>query len=486
MALVAGVVLGALALTSSAQAKAGHNVEVDPTSLIGADSTPTVLVDPLIPTHLVAVYRQDRPQLGGFLSTSTDGGAHWGTVTLPLPAGDARPFDPDAAFGPDGTLYVVYVNLDGQRNVPVNLWLVRSSNDGLNLSKPQLLTSGLTFQPRIAVGLDGVVHLTWIQARMQAPRAGVPQPVAPMGVMAVSSVDGGKVFSSPVAVSGAAGSFVTGAVPVAYGKSDLTVAFEQFKAAPLGLGNGGSALSAEPYSLEVATSTNGGSSFGEGVVVKAGVSSQARFSLLLAQDPSLTAAPDGSLYLAWTAEVGGADNVLLTRSADQGVRWSSPVRVNDNPPNDGSSRSLPVVSVAPDGRVDVAFLDRRNDPLNVDAQAYLAYSYDQGRTFVNVELSSEPFNTSIGPSFGGNLPTDLGEHLGLVSYTSGARIAWADSRFGTAATGRQDIFSVALSIPGPVDTERLVLAGGAAIALLASLALWFGPMERLKRRASTG
>ncbi|MGH9070092.1 MAG: sialidase family protein, partial [Acidimicrobiales bacterium] len=481
VAFVAALVLGVLAATSPARAHPGPNVVVDPPNLIGADSTPTVLVDPASPSHLVAVYRQDRPRLSGFLATSTDGGARWSTEKLPLPPGDTRAFDPDAAFGPSGTLYVVYVNLEGQRNVPANLWLVRSSNDGATLSKPQLVARGLTFQPRIAVGSDGVLHLTWVQAETQAPRAGVPQPVAPVGVMSASSVDGGRVFGAPVAVSGAGGSAVTGAVPVAYGKGHLSIAFEQFQPAPLGLGNGGSAVSVEPYSLEVTTSTDGGSSFGPAHAVRAGVTSPARFSLLLAHDPSLVAAPDGSLYLAWAARVGGEDNVLLARSANQGTRWTPPVRVNDNPVGDGSSRSLPEVAVAPDGRVDVAFLDRRNDPLNVDAEAYLAYSYDQGRNFANLKVSSEPFDTSIGPSFGGNLPADLGEHLGLASYNSGARIAWADSRLGTPATGRQDIFTAAASIPAALDAQRVALALGAALALLVSLALWLGPTLRWSR-----
>ncbi len=456
-------------------------MEVDPPRLIAADSTPTILVDPRAKTHLVAVYRQDRPQLSGALSASTDGGARWQTMSLPLPPGLTEPFDPDAAFGPDGTLYVVYVNLRGARNVPVNLWLVRSSDGGQSLSAPQRLASGLTFQPRIAIGASGALHLTWVQAAPQAPRGGTARPVVPAGVMSATSTDGGRTFSAPVAVTGPGDSYVTGAVPVAYGHGAVSVAFEQFKAAPLGLGNGGSALTAEPYSLEVATSTNGGSSFGPPVVVRPGVSSRARFSLLLSLDPSIAAGPGGELYLAWAERVGIEDDVLLARSSDLGARWSSPVRVNDNPPRDGSSRSLPAVAVAPNGRVDVAFLDRRNDPLNVDAQAFLAYSYDQGRTFANLVLSSEPFDTRIGPNFGGNLPPDLGEHLGLVSSDSGAHLAWADSRLGTAATGRQDIFAVSLAIPPSVDSGRLALEIGAAVALAVSLALWLGPLARRAR-----
>jgi hypothetical protein len=477
-AIIAALVLGVLCLLDTAGALPGPNVEVDPPSLLAAYSTPTIVADPRNPGDLVAVYRQDRPKLSARLSRSTDGGNRWSTITIPLPEGDSQPFEPDAAFAPDGTLYVTYVNLTGKGNVPANLWLASSTDGGSTLSTPQLVSSGLTFQPRIAVGAGGAVHLTWLQAHAAGPgRVGVPV-VTPVGIMSATSTNGGRSFSPPVAVSAAARPFATGAVPVAYGHGDLSIAYEQFGTAPLGLGNGGSAPTPEPYSLEVATSTDGGSSFGPPVVVQPKVVSQQRFSLLLAESPSVAAGPRGALYLAWAATLGGEQDVVVSHSIDHGEHWSPPVRANNNPENDGSSRSLPAVSVAPDGRVDVAFLDRRNDPLDIYAEAYLAYSYDNGQTFTNVAVSSVAFDTNVGPSFGGDLPTDLGGHLGLVSGDAGVRVAWADSRLGTSATGRQDIFTALVTIPGSGHAGRLALAAGAAAALLVGMALWFGPTVR--------
>jgi hypothetical protein len=63
------------------------------------------------------------------------------------------------------------------------------------------------------------------------------------------------------------------------------------------------------------------------------------------------------LYVSWEDYSAGVDNVLLSASYDGGATWSGPIQVNDNAkPVD---EFQPNLTTTPDGKVSVAFYDRR-------------------------------------------------------------------------------------------------------------------------------
>ncbi len=63
------------------------------------------------------------------------------------------------------------------------------------------------------------------------------------------------------------------------------------------------------------------------------------------------------LYLSYEDYSAGVDNILLTASYDGGATWTAPIQVNDNAsPVD---EFQPNLTAAPNGRVSVAFYDRR-------------------------------------------------------------------------------------------------------------------------------
>ena len=112
--------------------------------------------------------------------------------------------------------------------------------------------------------------------------------------------------------------------------------------------------------------------------------------------PTLAVAPDGTLYVAWTARATGAmhaNTLYVSASRDGGRTFGPPVKVDDDPkPGVHGMHSL---AVAPDGRVHVAWLDERNvAPPPADGKAggkhghkeanrevFFASSSDGGRTF---------------------------------------------------------------------------------------------------------
>lgn len=473
MVAVLGVLIAAgltvLAVLGKSKTAVGQNVFVNPAGIIDAYSTPTIVADAHRPNRVVVAYREDRPNFTAAISWSDDGGITFHPTALQLPAGTDRPFFPDVAFGPDGSLYVVYANLVGQGNVPGNLWAARSSDGGRTLSPPVLLATGLTYQPRITVDPTGTVNVMWVQSFRNG------QPVLTgdlVQALMVQSTDGGQHWSSPARVNAADGRLVTAANAVV-DHGSLVVAYERFGTMQTNLVTGQTSPQPETYDILVTRSLPGGTTFSPPVVVASGVRNTQRFSLFFPEFSPVATGPDGSLYVAWDQGLAKGQDIVVARSTDFGAHWSAPVRANDNPIGDGTTRSLPAVSVAPDGRVDVAMLDRRNDKAGQYAEAFLATSTNGGKSFHDVKLSSSNFDTRIGPSFGGNLAPDLGSHISVFSQTNQVHVAWSDSRLGTETTGRQDILTARVSVPGSGLGQRkwlLVAAGvlvvGAVVALV--------------------
>ncbi|HEX3248713.1 MAG TPA: sialidase family protein [Pyrinomonadaceae bacterium] len=111
--------------------------------------------------------------------------------------------------------------------------------------------------------------------------------------------------------------------------------------------------------------------------------------------PSLAVAPDGAVYVLWTAQVEAKDkhgtDVYLSVSNDRGQSFASEVKVNDDKePNAHGMHSL---AVAKDGRIYAVWLDERNvhqpvasmkaegHHMESNRDVYLSYSTDGGRTF---------------------------------------------------------------------------------------------------------
>ncbi len=123
-------------------------------------------------------------------------------------------------------------------------------------------------------------------------------------------------------------------------------------------------------------------------------------------------------------------DVMFARSTDGGVTWSPPVRVNDDPGN-GAWQWFSTMSVAPDGRIDVTWLDTRNDPGGYDSELYYAYSLDAGETWSPNERLSDSFD----PHVGWPQQEKIGDYFDMVSDGTGFHLAWA-----ATFNGEQDVY----------------------------------------------
>lgn len=108
----------------------------------------------------------------------------------------------------------------------------------------------------------------------------------------------------------------------------------------------------------------------------------------------------GNIYVNWTDQRNGTDNtdVWLSKSADEGVTWSIPAKVNDD--QYAKHQFLTWMDVdQTTGYIYFLFYDRR-DYSDQSTDVYMAYSTDGGTTFVNKKISTEPFVLTTDVFFG--------------------------------------------------------------------------------------
>jgi prepilin-type processing-associated H-X9-DG protein len=474
------LVVGAAVALTGPEAPAVHgNVLVNREGPIDVRNSPTIARNPARGDNLVTTYRMDRPGYSAFLSWSDDAGRTWQQTDLPLPAdtprcaaspkGDPCPFAPDAVFAPDGTLYVLYVALRGSGNDPGSLWLSTSTDGGRTLAQPAKVSGELAFQARLAVDPKGPVYITWLQGFGTGNLSFTePNPY----VVSVRSDDKGRTFSPQVRVSDPARQRIGGPSPVVDAKGRLHVLYTDYKENRRDFSALPGPPAELPFALVLTTSPDRGKTFGISHEVEPGMVVLRRFLIYLPEFPQIAAGHDDDLYVTWADGRTGDEDVLLRRSTDAGATWSPPVKVNDNRA-DGTAQFLPKVDVTTGGRVNVLFLDGRNDPSKKLLDAYLATSSDGGRTFDNVRVSAQPFDSTVGPTFGDDYGTDFGTKLGLTSGGGKAYAAWTDTHLGTPATGRQDVSFASVDLGGDRSGLRavvglvllLLIGGGIVLAL---------------------
>jgi hypothetical protein len=92
----------------------------------------------------------------------------------------------------------------------------------------------------------------------------------------------------------------------------------------------------------------------------------------------------------------------------------------------GAGQFFPSLSVSPTGKVGVSWLDRRNDPNNIDYQGFAAISSDGGRSFrPNWQLTTAFSNPNQN---GGN--NWMGDYIGNTWAGADFLAAWMDSSNG--------------------------------------------------------
>lgn len=185
----------------------------------------------------------------------------------------------------------------------------------------------------------------------------------------------------------------------------------------------------------ISKSTNGGSSFS---TIGTTVSSVDPVSWTLSGDidwarhasfPTLgVSMTTGTVFVAWADDRNGDDDILISRSTNGGVTWSTTARVNDDTVSNDKDQWHPALTVTPGGYVHVIFYDRRDSDTNEYANLYHARSSDDGVSFSNSIVTSgvtnpEAFRYWSSSSFGDYVGIDSASGLNDCVY-----MTWGDGR----------------------------------------------------------
>jgi len=415
--------------------------------------------------------------------SSLDGGLSWNDDLMPGFPGDDRPSaiqgntcntDPVVVFGDDGTLLYSGLNYGGAHagqipNVPNPLYPASSdattatqiyfarSNDGGKTYDGSAISfcgagdNGLQFNDKqwfaIQPGGGPTAHaiVTWTPYYSTPPLpGGLPDPTGLLQqstslISYCDSLDGGKTwqpqrtfapgmaaaldsqFSMPaylpggqkVAVIWAADTDST--LPASAHPTGDLLAYTEGTVTP-----GGTAFAPVMSTFPLSPIKSGPGRDGTGP-------SHFRVATypVLAVDTS-SGPHSGRRYVVAAEQAGPLDSDvdLFIRHSDDGLAWSSPLRVSDTSKGD---QYVPWVDVDPQGGVHVAWYDRRNSPDNRLLDVYYAYSSDGGESFhPNIRVTEAPFDGDLGHHQSG--APFIGDYIGLDTSKESVPIFWSDTR----------------------------------------------------------
>ena len=196
--------------------------------------------------------------------------------------------------------------------------------------------------------------------------------------------------------------------------------------------------------------------------------------------------PQGTLHMVYEDKpdvppAAGDTDIYYIRSTDGGKTFTPPAKITDDDPKRPAWQHLSAIAVAPNGRVDVAWWDFRDDPGIFANDVYYTYSLDNGATWAkNLRITDISSNRRIG-TWAGNF--DQRAPPGLASADAFAVLGWDDTRLGDTTTQTQDVFATTVQFAPIVRGQEsgavaYALATAAGVAAAGLLLLAVGELRR--------
>ncbi|MGH9165459.1 MAG: cell wall-binding repeat-containing protein, partial [Acidimicrobiales bacterium] len=493
--LVSGTALVAVAPGSGAQIAAtpalrvGKNFPLSPDSrAIRAPDAIGLAVDPADPRHIVESEVDNRS--GQCLyRVSFDGAATWtgGTLRAPAAFGNApcQPFSRGTYLRMDGGVVFgsaqnVYISFDASQNAATvgdSVLVARSTDGGRTFGEARVvLTGGPGVEPSYSRSKLGVQRRAGgdrviVEAWGITTAGGSTFAEQRRRVATSTSNDSGVTWGPLVDAQGPGDTAREISAPQVGPDGSIYIGWRTQNAAATGF-----AATADNFNM-LSKSTDGGVTWTQSVVRK--VADARNTYSRLGIDPR-----DGTLYFVDNENVVAGDpNVYLQRSSDKGATWSVPIRLNDDNSVGPVSQSAANISVAPNGRVDVVWYDKRF-PYGTSTRSgdvVMTSSTDGGRTFAtNRRVSDRTANLNLG----------LDPPVGTVEVYASALVplgndevlvAWPDVRDGNFDTDNQTVYlsKIQVNPTGPPPVERLPESQPGGVSAALSRLAYPGGAEKL-------
>lgn len=479
---LAGLPAGARS-ASTAVATAAVQVTRNPDPL-RAHASPQIARNPRT-GELVIAETEVRTAKTCNVHVSVDDGRSW------FPGGDpmVKPWtdcsgDPDAnvnlwlEYDREGTLYMAFPANEPQEQVLPkaerrrHIFLARSQDGGRSFETtmvwraPETGTSGGAAGNRngrtwLAVDPNDprYVYVTWMNWRVEAG-ATLNRP------MVAASSDGGRTFAAPVNL-GEEGRSWYEPRPAVDGEGVVHVLVPSRESTPPGQ------TEAPIRSAFHRASTDRGRSWSAMRMVDQG---NAGFSFArkwgLKADPS-----SNTLYVVWygnqkprATRPEDDRHVFLRVSEDSGRTWTEPRTVNDDTHLVGVQHYDPGMSIAPDGRLDIAWFDFRNSPepetenqgnFGGFQDVYYSSTSDRGSTLrPNVRITDRLIDRRVGVW---SNRVHIHAPVGIVSTNDVVYFTWQDTRNGNSEMQAEDVYFATL----PLTASAPVVAGSSGVPLWA-------------------
>jgi hypothetical protein len=421
--------------TGQSGLQAGPNV--DASNECGPQSETYITINPSQPTMLAGGSNEIfRLPMRGYYST--DNGATWGGVDLPLPPakGNGIDFgsDPSLAFDSSGNVYYSYIvvyfgkgngingtsmavarSTDGGRTYPqVTFFALAGGSDHFN-DKPMI-----TADTNPASPYRDSVYTAW-DAATGGSTGG--------GVRFARSTDHGATFTTTRVDDPRGPGRAIGAVPFVGPNGEVYVAWNDYAANTIAFNR----------------SLDGGVTWGQQVVVSPkllpfDIAIPAEFSRGALVYPACDAdrsagAHRGRLYCSWMdlSSTGNTD-IFASYSDDGGTTWSKPAPTTDRLSGvDRFNQWMAVDAVT--GDVNISFYDTRNDTTGARFATDIYFTQSRtGTSWLSPNLrvtdasSNEHDCNGLFPCSAIDYGNQQGDYAGLASFGGVAHPSWTDSR----------------------------------------------------------
>ena len=387
-------------------------------------------------------------------SSSSDGGATW----VDHGALGSR------SFGDPG---VVWRKMDGK------FYFVALDSSGLGFWRSDDDCQTFTFVSNPHVSGSDDKELMAIDNNVSSPNYGniyvAWTDFTDARIKVVTSTNGGTSWSSPAILS-AAGVDVQGAWPAIAPNGDVFVDYVRWNPYPSG-----------PIDVEVARSTNGGTSFSlvtdpmtghanpqdataTGNCGRPALNGNIRYL----PSPQIAVGPDGALHVVYSYDPDGTGtgdviNVYYRRSTDNGATWGTEVQLNDDATT--NDQFFATLSVGATNVVSTSWYDRRDDAGNLRFKRFERMSFDGGVTFgASQQISDSDSPVVLDP----NLATCYhGDYDTQIQTPSAAVEVWSDDRGTEGGGNNPDVWTDTTAISNdflviPTPATQTICAGSDA------------------------